>query len=266
MSYSHIESTAREGVAHITLNRPAQRNAMSLAMVAELRAALASALADDDIRIILLRGAAGNFSAGADIADMAAARAKPAIEGRDPVALINETFGHLCMDYANSSKPVVAAIEGAVIGGGFGLACVADISIARVDAKFRLSETTLGLVPAQIAPFIVARLGLSTANRLALTAATLTGAQADAIGLVHELAETPAALEDAIAAAIAALKKSPPAALAATKFLLRRARLEPPAALIADAADIFARAVRGPEGVEGMTAFLQKRPPSWATD
>jgi len=264
MSFSAIIAEPAQGVFAITLNRPAQRNAMSLAMVTELRAALTMALEDHAIRIILLRGAGGNFCAGGDIADMAKARAQQPAKGRDPIAEMNEMFGHLCAAFAESPKPVLAIIEGAVIGGGFGLACVADIAIAHDSAKFRLSETTLGLIPAQIAPFLVARLGLSTATRLALTAASLTGAQAHELGLVHDLAISETDLAEKQAAIIADLKKSPPGALAATKLLLRRAVHEPAESLIPDAADLFAAAARGPEGAEGMAAFLQKRSPAWA--
>jgi isohexenylglutaconyl-CoA hydratase len=159
---------------------------------------------------------------------------------------------------------VVAVLEGAVIGGGFGLACVADVAMAGPSATFRLSETTLGLLPAQIAPFLVARLGFSVANRLALTASVLTGREAHRIGLVHEVAETDEALTEEIAAVVTAIKASAPGALAATKALVRRAAWERPDSLIGDAAALFAAAARGAEAQEGMAAFLQKRTPSWA--
>jgi len=247
----------------MTLNRPSQRNAMNQAMVAALQEALAAAQEDAAVRVVVLRGAGGNFCAGADIADMAGARAWDG-EGRDPIAVLNERFGRLCLAFAESAKPVVAVLEGAVIGGGFGLACVADIAIAAEDTKFRLSEATLGLVPAQIAPFLVARLGYATANRLAMTAAVLDGAAAEKLGLVHELAADEATLLEKLVAVIAGLKKSAPGALAAAKALLRRSRWEAPENLIAHAADVFAQSARGAEGIEGMTAFLQKRPPAWA--
>jgi isohexenylglutaconyl-CoA hydratase len=141
---------------------------------------------------------------------------------------------------------------------------VADIAIATENVKFRLTETTLGLIPAQIAPFLVTRLGFSIANRLAVTAATINGWQAHDIGLVHDVAESPSELQEILQATIIAIKKSPPGALATTKSLLRRAAFERPEALIADAAALFAQAVRGAEAQEGMMAFLQKRAPSWA--
>jgi len=262
MSFEAIAVAVARGVCRVTLNRPARKNAMSLVMVGELRAALEAALADEAVRVILLRGAEGNFCSGGDISDMAAARGAGA-EGGDAIAEMNAKFGLLCADFAESAKPVVAVLEGAVMGGGFGLACVADVAVAHAGAKFRLSETTLGLVPAQIAPFLVARLGFSTANFLALTAAVLTGAQAHAVGLVHEVAADEAALEACVEDVLRALKKSPPGALAATKNLVRRAAWQRPETLVEEAAGIFATAARGQEGEEGMMAFLQKRAASW---
>jgi isohexenylglutaconyl-CoA hydratase len=264
VSFSTISVVTQNAVCGITLSRPAQRNAMSLHMVTELHAALKAALADETCRVIVLRGAGGHFCAGGDIADMGRARGAEMMDGIDPIAAMNEKFGFLCAAFAGSSKPLVAVLEGAVIGGGFGLACVADVALAHAEAEFRLSETTLGLVPAQIAPFLVSRLGFSAANRLALTAATLDGVEAARIGLVHEVLQSTSALEESLTATLAALKKSPPGALAATKGLLRRAMFERPEALVADAAILFAKAARGAEGQEGMMAFLQKRKPSWA--
>lgn len=265
MSEAAVLTSLDNGVLTLTLNRPAQRNAMNQALVTQLRAALAAAGTDDAARVVILRGAGGNFCAGADIAEMAQARTLPIGQGRDPLAVLNEGFGELCLAVVNCPRPVVAVAQGAVIGGGFGLACAADLTLGTPDTRMRLSETTLGLIPAQIAPFLVARLGHARSNRLALTAATITGAQALELGLIHELCDAQETLDEAIEGAAMTFKKSAPGALAATKALLRRALFEPPEALIAHAADIFAAAARGPEGMEGMMAFLEKRSPSWAS-
>lgn len=254
----------------VTLNRPESRNAMSLRMVAELRQVLAAAEAragqPDAVRVLVLRGAGGHFCAGADLKDMAGARMQAmqgSPDGGDPIARVNAEFGQLCVAYANTPLAVVAVLEGTVMGGGFGLACVADVAIASDTANFRLPETSLGVVPAQIAPFLVERLGYSQAKRLAVTGGRLDAAAALAIGLVHSqvaTADLPAAL-DAVLADIVACA---PGALAATKALMARARLTPPQDLVPDAAAIFSRAAQSPEGVEGMTAFIQKRKPHWA--
>lgn len=249
------------GVLHLTLNRPEVRNAMSLAMVGELREALAAAEADGTTRVIVLRGAGGHFCAGADLRDMAAARARLA---EDPQALekTNAAFGELCVAFAGSPLATVAVLEGSVMGGGFGLACVADVAIAGESVQFRLPETSLGVVPAQIGPFLVERLGYSEAKRLAVTGARLDATEALRLRLVHEVAAD-AALDDAVARVLSSILACAPGAVAATKALLAKARFQPPAALVAEAADVFSRAALGPEGMEGTLAFLQKRKASW---
>jgi isohexenylglutaconyl-CoA hydratase len=250
------------GVWMVTLNRPESRNAMSLQMVRELRTVLGEAQADADARVLVLRGAGGHFCAGGDIRDMAAARARIA-EAPDALAEVNAAFGDLCVAFASTGLAVVAVVEGTVMGGGFGLACVADVVLAAPSASFRLPETSLGVVPAQIAPFLVERLGYAEAKRLAVTGARLDGRAALALRLVHELHE-PGELDGALARVLHDILQCAPGALAATKALILRTRFERPADLVPHAAAVFARAALGPEGAEGTTAFVQKRKPSWA--
>ena len=271
-------------VLHFTLNRPELRNAMSMTMVGELRTALADAERDGITRVIVLRGAGGHFCAGADLRSMADARAAL---GANPNALVetNAAFGELCVAFACTGLAVVAVLEGTVMGGGFGLACVADVAIASTTVDFRLPETSLGLVPAQIGPFLVERLGYSQAKRLAVTGARINAAQALAIGLVHEVHEASAnhasanhasasdasandassshALDTALERVITDILRCAPQAVAATKALIAKARHVEPQALVIEAAQVFSRAALGSEGVEGTTAFLQKRPAAW---
>ncbi len=249
-------------VLHVTLNRPEVRNAMSLAMLRELLAVLKTAETDGRTRVIVLRGAGGHFCAGADLKDMAGARARLA-EDPDAVKKVNAAFGELCVAYAATGLAVVGVLEGAVMGGGFGLACVTDVTIAAENTMFRLPETSLGVLPAQIAPFLVERLGYAEAKRLAVTGSRITAQQALAIRLVHEV-HAAAELDAAVQRLVADILACAPGALAATKALMDRARWERPAALVQDAAQSFAKAALGPEGIEGMTAFLQKRKPDWA--
>jgi isohexenylglutaconyl-CoA hydratase len=250
------------GVWKVTLNRPESRNAMSLQMVRELRTVLTEAQATADARVLVLRGAGGHFCSGGDIRDMAAARAREA-ETPGALAEVNAAFGELCVAFASTGLAVVAVVEGTVMGGGFGLACVADVVLASPSATFRLPETGLGVVPAQIAPFLVERLGYAEAKRLAVTGAKLDGRAALALRLVHEVHE-PAELDGALSRVLSDILHCAPGALAATKALLARARFESPASLVPHAAAVFARAALGPEGAEGTTAFVQKRKPSWA--
>jgi isohexenylglutaconyl-CoA hydratase len=253
------------GVLHLTLNRPEVRNAMSLRMVEELDEALAYAEASGEVRVLVLRGAGGHFCAGADLKDMAAARAR-LNEGEaeaDPIAEVNADFGELCVAYANTGLAIVAVLEGTVMGGGFGLACVSDVTLAGTSALFRLPETSLGVVPAQIAPFLVERLGYAQARRLAVTGGRLDAQAALNIGLVHAV-HAAGALEAALADVLTDILACAPGAVAATKALMAKARFAPPAELVQEAAAVFSKAAQGPEGIEGTMAFLQKRKPSWA--
>ncbi|HYN61107.1 MAG TPA: enoyl-CoA hydratase-related protein [Rubrivivax sp.] len=248
-------------VLHLTLNRPEQRNAMSMEMVSELREALAAAQADGRTRAVVLRGAGGHFCAGADLADMARARAGT---GGDALVAMSAAFGELCAAVSNSGLATVAVLEGTVMGGGLGLACVVDVAIAASTAVFRLPETSIGLVPAQIAPFLVERLGYSVAKRLAVTGATLDAQAALDLRLVHEV-HANSALPNALDKTLQQILRCAPGAIAQTKALLARSRWVEGSALVQEAARVFAQAAQGPEGIEGTEAFLAKRKPAWAS-
>ena len=265
----HAQQTG--GALHITLNRPEARNAMSLQMVDELRQLLAAAEASagtpEAVRVLVLRGAGGHFCAGADLKDMAGARMqlmqKDKDDPADPIAQANAAFGRLCAAYSSTPLAVVAVLEGTVMGGGFGLACVADVAIATDTASFRLPETGLGVVPAQIAPFLVERLGYSQAKRLAVTGGRLNASAALQVGLVHMVVAT-ADVQEVQDQLLADILACAPGALGATKALIAKARLQAPLDLIDEAAAVFSAAAQGSEGIEGMTAFMQKRKPQWA--
>ena len=269
MTFIAISAITTGAVLEITFNRPEVRNAMSLAMVRELRQALAQAESTEGseqaTRVVVLRGAGGHFCAGGDLKDMAGARMRALQnegDAADPIAQVNAEFGHLCAAFANTPLAVVAVLEGTVMGGGFGLACVADVAIATETTRFRLPETSLGVVPAQIAPFLVERLGYSQAKRLAVTGGRLDAAQALAIGLVHQQVRS-SEVDSAVQAVLADILACAPRALAATKALMAKARWSAPADLVDEAACVFSRAVQSPEGQEGTSAFLQKRKPNW---
>jgi isohexenylglutaconyl-CoA hydratase len=211
--------------------------------------------------VIVLRGAGGHFCAGADLKDMAGARAQ--LE-HDPQAVVkvNAAFGELCVAFASTGLATVAALEGTVMGGGLGLACVADVAIAGTSAVFRLPETSLGVVPAQIAPFLVERLGYAEAKRLAVTGGRLDANAALALRLVHAV-HASGALDNAVAALLHEILQCAPGAVAATKALMAKARFHTPASLVREAAEVFSKAALGSEGIEGTTAFLAKRQASW---
>ena len=249
------------GVLHLTLNRPQSRNAMSLQMVAELRAVLAAVRDDRAIRALVIGGAGGHFCAGGDIKDMANARAQGPTAYRE----LNRTFGALLEETQHAPQVVITVLQGAVLGGGFGLACVSDIAMADHQAQFGMPETSLGLLPAQIAPFVVQRIGLTHARRLALTAARFDGTQARRMGLVHFVEHDAQALAERLDEVLAHVLCCAPGANAATKKLLLASAVQPSSDLLDQAAEWFSDAVTGAEGVEGTMAFVQKRKPGWAS-
>jgi len=253
------------GVLHLTLNRPESRNAMSPEMLADIEAVFSSIAADNSVRAVVLRGAGGHFCAGADLKSMMAGSMKPSAAGEaDPIAGVNRAFGTMLRAVQRAPQVVIAICEGAVLGGGFGLACVSDIAFAHTDAKFGMPETTRGLPPAQIAPFVVERIGLTQARRLALTGAQFRGAEALRLGLVQEGFADEAELRSKLADALKQVLGCAPNANAVTKAILLNVGKLDMDEVLDDAAAKFAACVRGPEAPEGITAFIQKRSPKWA--
>lgn len=258
-----LDLRADGGVLHVTLNRPKARNAMSTTMVRELIQVAAAADQQPNIRVLVLRGAEGNFCAGGDVKDMARVRKIEANDGRDPVADYNRGFGTMLSALDNARAAVVAVLEGAVLGGGFGLSCISDVAIARDDAKFGLPETGLGLPPAQIAPFVVTRIGLTEARRLAVCGARFGGEEARRLGLVHFSEADEQGIQSRLDEVLQQIHRCAPGANAATKQLMLRVGYDAMDTLLDDAADAFSEAIAG-EGTEGTTAFIEKRLPSWA--
>ncbi len=264
---------AKCGIAlFITLNRPDARNAMSLQMVNELMATFESIKDDASVRAVVLRGAGGHFCAGGDIKDMGAAHSalaeqrknlQPEINSNDPFYQLNRQFGRLITVVNNAPQVVIAILEGAVLGGGFGLACVSDIAIASASAKFGLPESGLGLPPAQIAPFVVARIGLTQARRLALLGVRFDGNEAKSLGIVHYVCVDSEAIEAQLNEVLTQVKRCAPNANRVTKEIILAVGSKPLEKLLDDAALQFSRAVQGSEGVEGTTAFIEKRDPNW---
>ena len=257
-----IKTNIQNACLRITLNRPDSRNALSRQMVAELQQVIEQAGEDDAVRVVVLRGADGHFCAGADLSDMAAARME-ADGDIDAMAAINRSFGALIEAVDACPKTVICAAEGAVLGGGVGLACVADICLMTETAKVGLPETTLGLPPAQIIPFVVARVGLSQARRLALTGARIDGREAFRLGLCHQACPDSTTLDQTLEDTITQVLRCAPKASATTKALLLATRNTPTPELLDQGAREFAEAAISPEATEGTRAFLEKRQPEW---
>lgn len=252
------------GVRTLTLNRPQRRNAMNVSMVEDLETAIVGAQADG-VRVLVLRGAGAHFCSGGDIAEMGAALGQQPVDGRDPLQELNAVFGGLSLALAQCDCVTVSVLQGTVMGGGVGLACATDLSIADETVKFSLPETRLGLVPAQIAPFLVARIGGAQTLALATAGASLGGEAALQVGLIHQLCGS-AEVEQVLEKTLTRIQRGAPGAIAATKQLLRTLSPQVQPEQIQAASEIFAQAARSPEAIEGTTAFLQKRAPAWSPE
>lgn len=257
----HIRRTGP--VLHVTLNQPQTRNALSARMVAELRSVAAECAADASLRCIVLRGSEGNFCAGGNLGDFQRLMQFPVADGMaDPIAVANREFGRMLQEWQSLPQAVVAVVEGAAMGGGFGLAAVSDICLADAGAQFSMPEASLGLPPAQIAPFVAMRIGAAKTRRLALTAARFGAAEAMACGLVDEVHAGADALAAALDKTLQAVLRCAPGAVRATKEILARCG-EPLDATLDFAAGEFAQALRNGEAAEGVRAFAEKRDPAW---
>jgi len=248
----------------ITLDDPRRQNALSPEMVAEIDRALDDSHARG-LASVIIAGANGVFSAGADLKSLSDALANPPAPGEpDPLCDQNRGGGQFFARLNAHPVATIALVDGAAVGGGMGLASCADIVIATQRARFALAETSLGIPPAQIAPYLVARLGERHVRRLALTGARIDGHEAAAIGLADFYCETEQQRDATLATLLEQIDRCAPGANAVAKRLIQAARDGPTPAYIEDAGRNFAACLRGLEGREGVAAFLEKRAPSWA--
>ena len=248
-------------VARLRLDRPALHNAFDAALIATLTAALDAVGRDPDVRVVVLEGNGASFSAGADLNWMRGmTMASEADNREDALAL-----ARLMRTLDELPKPTIARVHGAAFGGGVGLVACCDIAIGVPGAKFGLTESRLGLLPATIAPYVVAAIGTRNARRYFATAEIFDAAQAQCIGLLHEVVEADA-LDAAVDRQIALLLKAGPNAAAGAKRLVRAVTTATDRDLLdQDNASLIAALRVSAEGQEGLTAFLEKRPATWAT-
>ncbi|MDR3468593.1 MAG: enoyl-CoA hydratase-related protein [Xanthobacteraceae bacterium] len=251
-----------DGFHFVVLDAPETRNALSPDMVQAIDAAIAVVRDDDGARAVVLRGAGAMFSAGGNIGNFSQ-RLAEASGDHDPVAARNREFGAFLERFAQLDVPSVAVVEGAAIGGGLGLACCCDFVIVAADAKFALTETTLGILPAQIAPFLVDRLGRATTLRLTLSGQRFDGHTALDLGVADIAAETREEIEECLAHVLSAIGRCGPRANRRFKRLMRdEAAADRRRAWLDAAARGFSDCMRD-EGAEGIAAFRDKRPASW---
>lgn len=247
------------GVATATLDSPHNRNALSSRLIDELVAALTGAAADERVRVIVLTHTGPVFCSGADLKETATAFAS----GDVPAGRMGEVLAAIW----ESPKPVVARVGGPARAGGLGIIAAADIAVCSTDATFAFTEVRLGVIPAVISATVLARLSPRAAAQLFLTGEEFDGARAAQVGLVT--AAVPAdELDAAVAATVSSLVRGAPAALAATKALLRgdlpatgpRPSIRDRLAALAEVSVGF---FTSDEGREGVLSFVEKRDPSW---
>ena len=246
------------------LNSPATRNSLTDATVDALLAACQAASSNASLRFVVLTGSGGSFCAGGSLGGFSKLIGQALAGGEtDPLLAMNHRFGDLLQALTSLPQILIAAVDGPAMGGGLGLVCCADFCVATQASTFAAPEVTLGLVPAQIAPFVWRRLGDRAARQIMLQGQKLNAAQAHAMGLVDQCIEGgEAELFSATDTLIHSLKSAAPQAVAATKKLMSSFDSAPD--IRAAAAQAFASSLRGVEAPEGIQAFAQKRAPRWA--
>jgi isohexenylglutaconyl-CoA hydratase len=251
-----ILADVRDSVLFLTLNNPERRNALSDAVLD--RFLELTEQPPEGLRAVVIRGAGGIFCAGGDIKQF-----RTDLQEKSPaeIAAYNRRYGEILRRLDELPLPVIAAVEGAAMGGGMGLASIADITIAHSGAKFALSETRIGLPPAQICAFVVARIGAHQSRRLMLTAAQFDAEEACRIGLADVISDD---IDSAVESTLARIFRCAPGANAMTKQLIATTQALPLGATLDHAADLFSDAMLGDEAREGLEAFLQRRTPAWA--
>ncbi len=241
----------RNGTAHITLNQPERRNALSDAIIEGLLAHLRAAIDDTAVRVIVLTGAGTSFCAGADLKS-------GGMRSTDE----NNPFVQILKMIWNSPKPVIGRINGHAFGGGVGLAAACDLTVAADSANFSFSEVRIGVIPAMISVVVLPKLGIQNAMWLFLTGERFDARRAVEVGLVHRA--VPAEQLDAtVEEAIGMIRLGGPNAIAAAKQLVRQVPYLSMDEGFRHTSGIIGKLFASPEAAEGMLAFVEKRKPNW---
>lgn len=246
------------GVVYLTLNTPDRRNVLSPVMIAELTEFAATVGQDRSTRAVVLAGAGSTFCAGGDLAWMKAQieadRAQRLVEARK-LATMLQALNSLPV-------PLIGRLHGGAFGGGVGMACVCDVAVAARGTKFCFSETRLGIIPATIGPYVLARMGEGRARRVFMSARMFAADEAETLGIVARVVEA-AELDAAIETEVAPYLATAPGAVAAAKALARALGPQIDAAVIDDSITRLADIWEGEEARLGIQAFLDKTPPPW---
>jgi len=254
-----LQQHTHGAVRTLRLDRPALHNAFDAELIAALTIALRDAGADPAIRVVVLEGAGASFSAGADLNWMRAMAGASEAENREDalaLAALMRTLHEL-------PRPTIAAVHGAALGGGVGLVACCDIAIGASGARFGLTESRLGLLPAVISPYVIDAIGARQARRWFASAEVFDADTALRIGLLHEVVPADQ-LTDAVARQVGLLLRAGPLAAASAKALVARVQHEHDGARLDQLnANLIAVLRVSPEGQQGLAAFLDKQDPPW---
>ncbi len=258
MDTTTIKVTRDGAVARVALDRPDVRNAFDDTLIAELTDAFGRLGADDSVRVIVLTGTGPIFCAGADVNWMK--RSITYTEAQNKADAVRMSMMFRAID--ECPKPVIGRINGDSFGGGMGLMSCCDIVVAVEGIKCTFSEVKLGIVPAVISAYVAPKIGHSAARRYFLTAEVFPPEEARRMGLVHEIVKADQ-LDAKVAELAAVLQKNGPRAVAIAKALVPEVLGRSRPAAVEYTTSLISRVRTSPEGQEGLTAFLEKRKPSW---
>ena len=246
------------GVARLALDRAEKHNALSQALIDALRDAAATIAADKDIRVVVLCSTGPSFCAGGDLGWMREQMTGDAAMKRAAAQSIAGMLGAL----NTLPQPVIGRIHGNAFGGGVGMACVCDIAIAADHATFGLTETKLGLIPATIGPYVLARMGAARARQVFMSSRVFDAAEAERLGIVARCVPADE-LDGAVEAEVAPYLACAPGAVAAAKAFARSLGPVIDDAVVARSIDSLIAQWDSPDAVEGISAFFERRKPVW---
>lgn len=260
MTYQTLDVQINDdGVTHVALNAPDTRNALSVQMMSDLTQVAAELGSSDDVRVVVLSGNGAVFCAGGDLnwmkAQVGATREVRISEAKKLAAMLQALN--------EMPKPLIGKIHGGAFGGGVGLACVCDVAVAIDGTKFGFTETKLGLIPATIGPYVVARMGEGNARRVFMSSRIFNAIEARELGIVAKVVQADQ-IDDAVAFEVQPYLSLAPRAVGAAKALARSLGAPIDAAIIADTIERLADTWEGEEADHGITSFLNKTPPRWS--
>ena len=264
MNYRTLKITKdSRGVLSVYLNRPELRNAFNEEVISDLTCVFQKEVLSEDVRVVLLEGEGPVFCAGGDLNWMKKAVEYSYEKNLEDTRKLTQMFALM----NDCPKPLIGKIQGAAIGGGVGLVSVCDIVVAVSDTQLSLSEVRLGIVPACIGPFVIAKIGASAARWLFMSAERIQANRAKELGLVHEVVPHWEALHPAVEKTVTQILQCGPNALSVAKRLVQDLSWPERRSEIPDRLEYVAKTLAdlrvSPEGQEGLRAFLEKRKPSW---